>query len=67
MLEPLNRWDLLEAGLPADNWEALTPGPVQADGRPSLLLAADDNFNPLQDNHLALLVPRRSSPCPPEP
>ncbi|WP_216903589.1 esterase-like activity of phytase family protein [Synechococcus sp. CCY 9618] len=67
VLEPLSRWDLLEAGLPPDNWEALSPGPLQADGRPSLLLAADDNFNPFQDNHLALLVPRRSTPCPAMP
>jgi hypothetical protein len=67
VLEPLSRWDLLETGLPADNWEAMTPGPTQADGRPSLLLAADDNFRPLQDNHLALVVPRRTEPCPLNP
>lgn len=65
VLEPIHRWDLIAAGLPADNWEAMTPGPIQADGRPSLLLASDDNFSALQDNHLALLAPRRSEPCPP--
>ncbi|MEA5441559.1 esterase-like activity of phytase family protein [Cyanobium gracile] len=65
VLQPLRQWDLIEAGLPPDNWEALTPGPAQADGRPSLLLASDDNFSAFQDNHLALLVPRRSVPCPP--
>ncbi len=65
VLEPIRQWDLIEAGLPPDNWEALTPGPTQADGRASLLLASDDNFSALQDNHLALLVPRRSTPCPP--
>ncbi|MBW4529306.1 MAG: esterase-like activity of phytase family protein [Aphanothece saxicola GSE-SYN-MK-01-06B] len=65
VLQPLRQWDLIETGLPPDNWEALTPGPTQADGRPSLLLASDDNFSALQDNHLALLVPRQSVPCPP--
>lgn len=65
VLEPIQQWDLIAAGLPADNWEAMTPGPARADGRPSLLLAADDNFSDLQDNHLALLAPRRSDPCPP--
>lgn len=65
VLEPIRQWDLIEAGLPPDNWEALTPGPVQADGRGSLLLASDDNFNASQDNHLALLVPRQNAPCPP--
>ncbi len=64
VLEPIRQWDLIEAGLPPDNWEALTPGPTQADGRASLLLASDDNFNSNQDNHLALLVPRQSAPCP---
>ncbi|MCT0207539.1 esterase-like activity of phytase family protein [Synechococcus sp. CS-1332] len=63
VLEPIHQWDLIAAGLPPDNWEALTPGPAQADGRGSLLLASDDNFNANQDNHLALLVPRRSAPC----
>ena len=63
--EPLQQWDLIAGGLPPDNWEAMTPGPDRGDGRPTLLLAADDNFSPLQDNHLALLAPRRSAPCPP--
>ncbi len=65
VLEPIRQWDLIEAGLPPDNWEALTPGPTQADGRGSLLLASDDNFHASQDNHLALLVPRQNAPCPP--
>ncbi len=66
VLEPIHQWDLIAAGLPADNWEALTPGPTQPDGRPTLLLASDDNFSPLQDNHLALLAPRRNALCPPQ-
>lgn len=65
VLEPTRQWDLIAAGLPPDNWEALTPGPTQADGRGSLLLASDDNFSPAQDNHLALLVPSRSPSCQP--
>jgi hypothetical protein len=65
VLEPIRQWDLIAAGLPPDNWEAMTPGPSQADGRASLLLASDDNFSAIQDNHLALLVPRRSGPCQP--
>jgi hypothetical protein len=65
LLEPIRQWDLIAAGLPPDNWEALTPGPTQADGRASLLLASDDNFSANQDNHLALLVPHRSASCQP--
>ncbi|MCP9835299.1 MULTISPECIES: esterase-like activity of phytase family protein [unclassified Cyanobium] len=65
VLEPIHQWDLIAAGLPPDNWEALTPGPTQADGRASLLLASDDNFNAKQDNHVALLVPHRSASCQP--
>ncbi len=64
-LSPLMSWDLAAIGLPPDNWEALTWGPTLADGRSSLLLASDDNFSPLQDNHLAQLAPRRTSDCRP--
>ena len=64
-LTPLISWDLKALGLPPDNWEAITPGPPLADGRPTLLLASDDNFNPFQDNHLAQLAPRRSAACKP--
>jgi hypothetical protein len=66
-LQPLVSWDLIAAGLPPDNWEAMTPGPELADGRPSLVLLSDDNFSALQDNHLALLAPRRPGPCSPLP
>jgi hypothetical protein len=55
-LTPLMSWDLRDIGLPPDNWEANTPGPPLDDGRPTLLLAADDNFSPLQENHLARLA-----------
>jgi hypothetical protein len=66
-LDPLASWDLIAAGLAADNWEGLSPGPPLADGRPTLLLASDDNFNPLQASRLALLSPVRADPCPAQP
>ena len=56
-LTPVRQWDLLAAGLSPDNWEALAVGPSFADGRPTLLLASDDNFNPLQANRLARIAP----------
>jgi len=62
-LTPLMSWDLKALGLSPDNWEAITPGPPLEDGRPSLLLVADDNFSPLQANLLAQLAPRRSGAC----
>ena len=62
VLSPLMSWDLKAIGLSPDNWEAITPGPPLEDGRPTLLLAADDNFSPLQDNHLVQLAPRRILP-----
>jgi hypothetical protein len=64
-LTPLMSWDLKALGLTPDNWEAITPGPPLEDGRPTLLLAADDNFSPLQDNHLVQLAPRRTAACRP--
>ena len=64
-LNPLMAWDLKAIGLPPDNWEAITPGPPLEDGRPTLLLASDDNFSPFQANHLARLAPRRSATCKP--
>jgi hypothetical protein len=64
-LAPLMSWDLKAIGLPPDNWEAITTGPPLEDGRPTLLLASDDNFSPFQANHLARLAPRRSATCRP--
>ena len=60
---PLMRWDLSDVGLEPDNWEALTAGPQLEDGRPTLLMASDDNFNPFQQNRLALLAPLQPEPC----
>jgi hypothetical protein len=61
---PLAQWDLLAIGLGPDNWEAMAVGPSLADGRSTLLLASDDNFNPLQANRLALIAPKHNG-CPP--
>ena len=61
---PLAQWDLLAIGLGPDNWEAMAVGPSLADGRSTLLLASDDNFNPLQANRLALIAPKHKG-CPP--
>ncbi|WP_255140186.1 esterase-like activity of phytase family protein [Synechococcus sp. Lug-A] len=62
-LTPVRQWDLLAAGLSPDNWEALAVGPALADGRPTLLLASDDNFNVMQANRIARIAPR----CPARP
>ena len=62
-IAPLMRWDLRDVGLEPDNWEALTAGPQLEDGRPTLLLASDDNFSPFQQNRLALLAPRQPGSC----
>lgn len=37
--------DLIGAGLPADNWEGMAFGPDLPDGRRTLILVSDDNFN----------------------
>jgi hypothetical protein len=68
-IKPLISWNLLQLGLAPDNWEVLLAAPPLGDGRPSVLLATDDNFNPLQRSHLARLVPRQQSGCsaPPHP
>ena len=63
-LQPLHGWDLLTAGLPPDNWEALAVGPRLRDGRTTLVLGSDDNFNPLQSSWLAVMAPRRTKACP---
>ena len=64
---PLISWNLLQLGLAPDNWEVLLAAPPLADGRSSLLLATDDNFNPMQRSHLARLVPRQQPGCPAPP
>lgn len=40
--------DLRSLNIPLDNMEGMTFGPVLPDGRRSLLLISDNNFNPLQ-------------------
>lgn len=61
-LRPMRQWDLLAAGLTPDNWEGLAAGPPLSDGRPTLLLVSDDNFNPLQASLIARIAPRCPSP-----
>ena len=48
---------------PIIGWEAMTLGPELSDGRQTLVLASDDNFNPLQSSWLAVLTPRRTTAC----
>ena len=62
-LEPLHGWDLLQTGLASDNWEALAVGPRLRDGRVTLILGSDDNFNPLQSSWIAVMAPRRTDAC----
>jgi hypothetical protein len=62
---PVASWNLLQLGLPADNWEVLLAAAPLADGRSTLVLASDDNFNPLQRTHLARLVARQQPGCRP--
>jgi hypothetical protein len=48
--------DLHDLGIDPDNLEGLTFGPVLADGRPSLVMVADNNFQPeVQANQLLVL------------
>ena len=62
-LKPIIGWDLLGLGLPADNWEAMTVGPQLSDGRQTLVLGSDNNFNPWQASWIAVLTPRRTADC----
>jgi hypothetical protein len=64
-LAPRQQWDLNRLGLPRDNWEVLLAGPPLASGQPTLLLASDDNFNPLQASHLVRLSPVQHPTCKP--
>lgn len=64
-LAPRHHWDLNRLGLPRDNWEVLLAGPPLANGQPTLLLASDDNFNPLQASHLVRLSPLQRPTCKP--
>lgn len=49
--------DLAELGVDPDNLEGMTFGPPTADGRPTLVLVADNNFQPsVQRNQLLVLA-----------
>lgn len=49
--------DLAGLGIDPDNLEGLSFGPLSADGRPTLVMVADNNFQPdVQDNQLLVLA-----------
>ena len=48
--------DLGTLGITLDNLEGMTLGPVLPDGRPSLVLVADDNFSNTQVNQVLVLA-----------
>ena len=49
--------DLADLGIDPDNLEGLSFGPLSADGRPTLVMVADNNFQPdVQDNQLLVLA-----------
>jgi 3-phytase len=50
--------DLDRLGVPLDNLEGMTFGPRLPDGRRSLLLISDDNFNPAQKTQILALAVR---------
>jgi 3-phytase/alkaline phosphatase D len=52
LLELTPRWQ----GLAIDNIEAISWGHRLADGRPTLVLASDNNFNPLQTSQFIVLA-----------
>lgn len=58
--------DLNQLPVRLDNLEGLTLGPSLADGSPSLLLIADDNFNRIQRNQMLLFrlgrTPKAAAP-----
>ena len=41
--------DLADLGVPMDNFEGISFGPELADGRGTLVVVSDDNFNPAQE------------------
>ena len=41
--------DLADAGIPLENFEGMSFGPSLPDGRSTLVLVSDDNFNPAQN------------------
>ncbi len=47
--------DFAELGITPDNLEGMTLGPVLADGRPSLIVVSDNNFNTTQTTQVIAL------------
>ena len=48
--------DLGTLGLVLDNFEGMAFGPTLADGRRTLVLISNNNFNPLQSTQLLVLA-----------
>jgi len=48
--------DLEELGVRPDNLEGMTLGPILPDGRQSLIVVSDNNFNPLQSTQFIALA-----------
>jgi hypothetical protein len=48
--------DLSELGIPLDNYEGMSFGPDLPDGRGTLVLVTDDNFNSLQESTTFLVL-----------
>ncbi|MBF2075594.1 MAG: esterase-like activity of phytase family protein [Synechococcales cyanobacterium C42_A2020_086] len=60
--------DLSDLGIPLDNLEGMTLGPLLPDGTQSLVLISDDNFNELQTTELLLFRLRSGAAArPPAP
>ncbi len=54
--------DLAEVGIPLENYEGMAFGPRLADGRDTLVLVSDDNFNPAQEATTFLVFAIERSP-----
>jgi hypothetical protein len=54
--------DLAETGIPLENYEGMTFGPRLPDGRGTLVLVSDDNFNPAQEATTFLVFAVERSP-----
>ncbi len=54
--------DLAEVGVPLENFEGMSLGPVLPDGRRSFVIVSDDNFNPEQDPTTFLVFALEAGP-----
>jgi endonuclease/exonuclease/phosphatase family metal-dependent hydrolase len=54
--------DLADTGIPLENFEGMSFGPTLPDGRGTLVLVSDDNFNPVQEATTFLVFAVERSP-----